>query len=97
MRRADKLKISPTLHNLLRAERLVRNQKRTYRIYREERLQVRRKRRKKLTRPRVPMAVPAYANERWSVDFVSDELVNGRRFRVFNVVDDSPVSALHRS
>jgi len=42
----------PTLHAMLRAEGLVQNPKRTYRIYREEGLQVRTKRRKKLTRPR---------------------------------------------
>jgi putative transposase len=34
------------------------------------------KRRKKLTRPRVPMAVPEAVNQRWSVDFVSDQLAN---------------------
>lgn len=78
----------PTLHDMLRAEGLVRNPKRTYRLYREEGLQVRRKKRKKLRRPRVPLAVPTRVNERWSVDFVSDQLANGRRFRVFNVVDD---------
>jgi putative transposase len=78
----------PTLHDLLRAEGLVKNPKRTYRIYREEGLQVRRKRRKKLTRPRIPLSVPMRVNERWSVDFVSDQLANGRRIRVFNIVDD---------
>jgi putative transposase len=78
----------PTLHDMLRAEGLVRNPKRTYRIYREEGLQVRTKRRKKLTRPRVPMLVPDKVNQRWSMDFVSDQLANGRRFRVLNVVDD---------
>lgn len=78
----------PTLHEMLRTEGLVQNPKRTYRIYREEGLQVRRKRRKKLTRPRIPMALPTRVNERWSVDFVSDQLANGRRFRVFNIVDD---------
>ena len=78
----------PTLHDMLRAEGLVKNPKRTYRIYREEGLQVRRKRRKRLTRPRVPMPVPNGVNERWSVDFMSDQLANGRRFRVFNIVDD---------
>jgi putative transposase len=78
----------PTLHDMLRAEGLVKNPKRTYRIYREERLQVRTKRRKKLNRPRIPMLVPNTVNERWSVDFVSDQLANGRRFRVLNVVDD---------
>ena len=78
----------PTLHDMLRTEGLVRNHKRTYRIYREEGLQVRTKRRKKLNRPRVPMAVPVRVNERWSMDFVSDQQANGRRFRVLNVVDD---------
>ena len=78
----------PTLHEMLKAEGLVINRKRTYRIYREEGLQVRTKVRKKLNRPRVPLVVPGATNERWSVDFVSDQLANGRRFRVFNVVDD---------
>jgi putative transposase len=73
---------------MLRTEGLVINPKRTYRIYREEGLQVRTKRRKKLTRPRVPMLVPDRVNVRWSMDFVSDQLANGRRFRVLNVVDD---------
>lgn len=78
----------PTLHDLLKSEGQVINIKRTYRLYREEQLQVRRKRRRKLNVPRIPMLVPSSANERWSVDFVSDQLANGRRFRVFNVVDD---------
>ena len=79
----------PTLHDMLSAEGLIINRKRTYRIYREEDLQVRTKRRKKLTRPRVPMlVVPDKPNVRWSMDFVSDQLANGRRFRVLNVVDD---------
>ena len=34
------------------------------------------------------MLVPNKANERWSMDFVSDQLANGRRFRILNVVDD---------
>ncbi len=72
------------LHGLLKAEGLVINRKRTYRIYTEEGLQVRTKRCKKLRRPRLPKAV----NERWSMDFIADQLANGRRFRVLNVVDD---------
>jgi putative transposase len=78
----------PTLHDMLVLEGRVRNRKRTYRIYREEGLQVRTKKRKKLIRPRIPMLVPNAVNERWSIDFVSDQLANGRRFRVLNVVDD---------
>ena len=55
----------PTLHAMLRHEGVVVNHKRTHRIYAEERLQVRTKRRKKLARPRVPMLVPTKPNERW--------------------------------
>lgn len=76
------------LHGLLKAEGLVINRKRTYRIYTEEGLQVRTKRRKKLQRPRQPLVLPKAVNERWSMDFVADQLANGRRFRVLNVVDD---------
>jgi putative transposase len=78
----------PTLHDMLVLEERVINRKRTYRIYREEGLQVRTKKRKKIVRARVPMLVPNGVNERWSMDFVSDQLANGRRLRVLNVVDD---------
>jgi putative transposase len=73
---------------MLKIEGHVINPKRTYRIYREEGLQVRTKHRKKLIRPRIPMVVPDAVNQRWSIDFVSDQLANGRRFRVLNIVDD---------
>ena len=76
------------LHELLRREALVINRKRTYRLYTTLGLQVRTKRRKKLVRPRVPMAIPSQSNERWSADFVHDQLADGRRFRVLNIVDD---------
>ena len=76
------------LHGLLKAEGLVVNKKRTYRLYTEEKLQVRTKKRKKLQRPRLPMIVPTQPNQRWSMDFVSDQLSHGRRFRVLNIVDD---------
>ena len=76
------------LHSLLKTEGMVINRKRTYRLYSELGMQVRTKRRKKLVRPRVPMAVPTKPNERWSMDFVSDQLASGRRIRVLNIVDD---------
>ena len=79
----------PTLHDMLVIEGRVINHKRTYRIYCEEGLQVRTKRRKKIVRPRVPMLVPDAPNQRWSMDFVSDQLATGRRYRVLNVVDDA--------
>ena len=76
------------LHGFLKAEGLAINKKRTYRVYTEEGLQVRTKKRKKLTRPVPVMDLPKQINERWSMDFVSDQLSNGRRFRILNVVDD---------
>ena len=76
------------LHGLLKNEGLVINRKRTYRLYTEAGLQMRTKKRKKLIRPRVAMPLPARPNERWSMDFVHDQLANGRRFRILNVVDD---------
>lgn len=76
------------LHGLLRNEGLVVNKKRTYRLYTEAGLQVRTKKRRKLIRPRVIMNLPARPNERWSMDFVHDQLACGRRFRVLNIVDD---------
>ncbi len=76
------------LHALLKAEGLVVNRKRTYRLYTALGMQLRTRRRKKLVRPRVPMALPAQVNERWSLDFVHDQLADGRRIRVLNVIDD---------
>jgi putative transposase len=77
------------LHVYLREEGLVVNLKRTYRLYCEEALQVRRRKRKRLPpRERIALAVPDRVNQRWSLDFVSDALWNDRRFRVLNIVDD---------
>jgi len=77
------------LHVLLRAEGHVVNRKKTQRLYREEGLTVRkRKGRKRATGARAPILVEARPNARWSVDFVHDQLSNGRRFRIFNVIDD---------
>ena len=77
------------LHVLLRREGLVINHKRTYRLYRDEGLAVRTKKRKRLAgRERVPLVAPERRNQRWSMDFVSDSLCSGRRFRVLNIVDE---------
>ena len=62
--------------------------KRTYRIYTEEGLQARTKKRKKLIRSRIPMIVPIAQNVRWLMDFVSDQLSSSRRLCVLNVIDD---------
>ena len=80
---------SPRLHTLLRREGRVINHKRTERIYKEEGLSLRLKKRKKRTSHlRVVLARPERINQHWSMDFVSDSLYNGRRFRVLTVVDN---------
>ena len=77
------------LHAMLRREGLVANRKRTYRLYTEEGLQVRTKKRRKLPRrDRIAPQVPERPMQRWSLDFVSDQLADCRRFRVLNIVDD---------
>lgn len=78
----------PMLHGMLKSEGLVVNPKRTYRLYAEHKLQLRQRKKKKLDRPRMPLVVPIDQDIRWSIDFVSDQLANGRRFRVLNVKDD---------
>lgn len=80
---------SPRIHLLLRREGLEVNHKRTERIYREEGLSLRKKRRKKTAaQTRVVLPLPQRPNERWSMDFVTDSLVTGRRFRALVIVDD---------
>ena len=77
------------IHVMLRRQGIVMNQKKLRRLYREERLQVRRRGgRKRALGTRRPMVLPDAANERWSLDFVSDAFTDGRRFRVLAVVDD---------
>ncbi len=74
---------------LLRREGKGMNLKKIYRLYREERLTVRKRRgRKRALGTRAPMAIPQEPNQRWSLDFVSDALACGRRFRLLNVIDD---------
>lgn len=80
---------------LLAREGLNANHEKLYRIYREEGLAVRRRRgRKRATGTRRPMLLPSGANQRWSLDFVSDALTDGRRFRTLCVVDDFTREAL---
>ena len=77
------------LHVLLRREGHVVNHKRLFRLYRDERLGVRKRGgRKRALGQRAPMALPVGPGQRWSLDFVSDQLACGRRFRVLTVVDD---------
>ena len=80
---------SPRLHIMLKREGLVVNHKRTERIYREEGLVLRRKRRRKGTAG-ARVIIPAHEgpNQKWSMDFVSDSTVTGQRFRALTIVDD---------
>jgi putative transposase len=74
---------------LLRREGFGVNHKRVYQLYREEGLAVRRRKRKRMASvPQVSMPAPKRPNQRWSMDFVADALVNGRRTRVLTVIDD---------
>ena len=77
------------LHILLRREGIIMNHKKLRRLYREERLQVRRRGgRKRALGTRAPMTLPQGPNPRWSLDFLSDAFADGRRFRILAVVDD---------
>jgi len=85
----------PFLHAVARREGLVVNHKRTERVYRELGLSLRRRRRKK--RPshlRVLMPRPEGPNERWSMDFIFDQLTTGRRLKCLTVGDDFTREAL---
>ncbi len=65
------------------------NHKRVYRIYCELELNLRIKPKKRLVREKPePLAVPAAINEIWSMDFMHDQLSDGRSYRLFNVIDD---------
>jgi putative transposase len=80
---------SPRLHIMLKREGLVINHKRTERIYREEGLVLRRKRQRKVVAgTRVTIPAPERPNQKWSMDFVADSIVTGRRFRALTIVDD---------
>ena len=77
------------LHALLRREGWRVNHKAVHRIYVEEGLQVRQRKRKRLARvERQPMLVPQAPNQRWSMDFQHDLLATGQRLRTLNIVDD---------
>lgn len=78
----------PRLHVLLRREGWKVNIKRVYRLYKLEGLGVCTKKRKKRgSHLRVVPEAPIRANERWSMDFVQDSLLDGRKFRALTVVD----------
>jgi len=80
---------SPRLHIMLQRENLVVNHKRTERIYKEEGLALRRKRRRKgAAGVRVVMPAAERPNQMWSMDFVTDSLITGRKFRALTIIDN---------
>lgn len=71
------------------------NHKRVYRIYKQLELNLRIKPRKRLVRDKpAALVVPMLANQVWSMDFMHDQLQDGRSFRLFNVIDDFNREAL---
>jgi putative transposase len=80
---------SPRIYLLLRRLGLIINHKKVERIYREEGLSLRKRKRKKTgAQTRVILPPAQRPNERWSMDFVTDSLVTGRRFRALAIIDD---------
>jgi putative transposase len=77
------------IHALLRREGVSVNVKRVHRLYCEETLQVRRRRKRRgVAVERRPLLIPHAPNEVWSIDFVSDALEHGRRLKCLTIVDD---------
>jgi putative transposase len=76
------------IHDFLRPKYPNINHKRVYRLYKQAKLAI--DKRKKVKRPaqRVPLVATQTLNQTWSMDFVSDQLANGRRIKSLTVADD---------
>ncbi|STD01228.1 Uncharacterised protein [Chryseobacterium carnipullorum] len=84
-----------TYYGKIRLEDVLWNRKRVLRVYRNINLKLRVKRKRRIPcRIKEKLIVPGTVNETWSIDFTSDALSNGRRFRVLNIIDDYNREAL---
>lgn len=82
-------------YNRIRNEGIKWNHKRIERVYKTMGLNKRKRTRKRVpARVKQPLVVPAAPNETWSMDFMHDTLMNGRKFRVLNIIDDFNREAL---
>jgi putative transposase len=85
----------PMLFNMLRSKGYPWNHKRVYRIYCKLKLNLRRKQKKRLApRTKKTLTIPSQLNHCWSLDYMSDALSDGRKFRTANVIDDANREAL---
>lgn len=75
------------IHALIKTEGIEVNRKKVYRIYKEENLAVKRKKSKQKLKRACSLILADFPNEMWSMDFVSDSLAQGRKFRTLNVID----------
>jgi putative transposase len=81
-------------HDRMRLDGRPWNHKRTWRVYCAMNLNLPRRTKKRLIRPMQPLDAPSMPNEIWSLDFMSDCLYRGRRFRTLNVLDEGVREAL---
>lgn len=81
-------------HARLRLDGHAWNHKRTWRVYCAMKLNLPRRTKKRLIRPMQPLDVPSLTNQIWALDFMSDSLYQGRRFRTLNILDEGVREAL---
>lgn len=79
----------PKIFDAIRRKNYKWNHKKVYRVYKENEFQLKNRKRQRIAAmERKPMPTSSRPNEVWSIDFMSDSLSNGRKFRTFNVLDD---------